>query len=192
MTLTDHSIVRPLHTVEELFDLLGRSARHSESDDEAPTRMGILSHGLQCAHVLASHAPDDVEMQIAGLVHDLGHVAVPDDVDGHGRHGRVLFEELLGERVADLVELHVPAKRYLVTVEEQYAAALSDGSVRTLALQGGSMTPDEVTAFEAEPRHQEAIVLRRADEAAKVPVRRVPGLDHWRPIVKQFVARLNA
>lgn len=189
MTLTDHSTLRPLRSVAELFELLERSAVHSEADETPSSpRVGILAHGLQTAAVLAAHAPDDVELQIAGLVHDLGHVAVPHDVDGHGRHGRVLFEELLGERVADLVELHVPAKRYLVTVEEQYFGGLSDGSICTLAEQGGPMAPDEVATFEAEPRHQEAIVLRRADEAAKVPGREVPGLDHWRPVVERFVA----
>lgn len=173
------------------MDLLERSAATRESGD-GDDRVAILDHGLQCADVLRRHYPDDLEMQIAGLVHDLGHVAVPNDVDGHGRHGRVLFTELLGERVADLVELHVPAKRYLVTVEAKYSDGLSAGSVRTLAEQGGPMSAEEVAAFEAEPRHQEAIVLRRADEAAKIAGREVPGLDEWRPRIEELVARVRA
>jgi predicted HD phosphohydrolase len=188
VTIADAPLVTPLRSVDELFDLLERSAARTDSTTNGGERVGILDHGLQCADVLRRHSPDDLGLQIAGLVHDLGHVAVPNDADDHGRHGRVLFAELLGERVADLVELHVPAKRYLVTVEEQYFGGLSAGSVRTLGEQGGPMTPDEVAAFEAEPRHQEAIVLRRADEAAKIPGREVPGLDTWRPIVESFVA----
>lgn len=187
MTMSEGSTVAALRSVEELFELLDRASDVTDSCTAGGYRVGILDHGLQCADVLRRHSPDDVDMQIAGLVHDLGHVAVPNDADGHGRHGRVLFAGLLGERVADLVELHVPAKRYLVTVEAKYFGGLSEGSIRTLAEQGGPMTPDEVAAFEAEPRYQEAIVLRRADEAAKIPGRQVPGLDTWRPIISAFV-----
>lgn len=187
MSTQQPPVALPLTSVEELFDLLARAAHTADSRTDAGDRVGILDHGLQCADVLRRHAPDDVELQIAGLVHDLGHVAVPNDADNHGRHGRVLFADLLGERVAGLVELHVPAKRYLVTVEMQYFGGLSPRSIQTLDEQGGPMSPDEVAAFESEPRHQEAIVLRRADEAAKVPGRAVPGLDTWRPVVESFV-----
>ena len=197
MTVIPTDEIAPLHTVEELLDLLELSRHRAERPDGSeveealrgmPTRVDILDHGLQCAAVLRRERPDDLELQIAGLVHDLGHVAVPNDADGHGRHGRVLFGELLGERVAALVELHVPAKRYLVTVEADYGDALSPGSVRTLAEQGGPMTPDEVADFTARRHHLDAIVLRRADEAAKVPGQRVPGLDEWAPRIEALVA----
>jgi predicted HD phosphohydrolase len=175
--------------VEELLDLLELSRHRAERPGgSSHMSVGILDHGLQCAAVLRSERPDDLELQVAGLVHDLGHVAVPNDADGHGRHGRVLFGELLGERVAALVELHVPAKRYLVTVEAEYGDTLSPGSVRTLAEQGGPMTPDEVADFTSRRHHLDAIVLRRADEAAKVPGRRVPGLDEWVPRIEALVA----
>ncbi|HSL57854.1 MAG TPA: inositol oxygenase family protein [Acidimicrobiales bacterium] len=154
--------------------LLRRAAHVLDAD-----RVDSLAHALQCAEVLRQRHPDDLELQIAGLVHDLGHVA--GDVEAHGRAGRVLVEELLGERVAALVELHVPAKRYLVTIDAAYHGGLSPTSVATLVAQGGPMTDDEVAAFEAEPHHGDALVLRRADEAAKVPGREVPDLDQWEP-----------
>lgn len=186
MAITPTDEIAPLQTVDELVALL-ESARH-RAERPSATSLGILDHGLQCAAVLRRERPDDLELQIAGLVHDLGHVAVPDDADGHGRHGRVLFEGLLGGRVAALVELHVPAKRYLVTVESGYGDTLSPGSVLTLAEQGGPMTLDEVSWFTAQRHHRDAIVLRRADEAAKVPGRQVPGLDEWIPRVEALVA----
>jgi predicted HD phosphohydrolase len=196
MTIAPTDETAPLRSVDELLELLERSRYRVErpdgagdrSDEARPMGVGVLDHGLQCAAVLKRQRPDDLELQVAGLVHDLGHVAVPNDADGHGRHGRVLFADLLGERVAALVELHVPAKRYLVTVEAEYGDTLSAGSVRTLAEQGGPMTPDEVADFTAQRHHGDAIVLRRADEAAKVPGRQVPGLDEWTPRIEALVA----
>lgn len=185
MTVTD---ISPLRSVDELMTLLARSGAVTDSRTEQGDRVGILDHGLQCADVLRRRSPDDVELQVAGLVHDLGHVVLPGAADRHGHVGRVLVADLLGERVADLVELHVAAKRYLVAVESTYHDGLSAGSIRTLAEQGGAMSPNEVAAFEAEPRHRDAIALRRADEAAKLPGRQVPGLDAWRPAIEQVAA----
>ena len=53
------------------------------------------------------------------------------------------MRDLLGDRVAALVELHVPAKRYLVTVDDSYGAALSAGSTASLARQGGALDDAE-------------------------------------------------
>lgn len=184
MTTRPAATVEPLRSIAELMTLLHRSATFPDTD-----RVGVLDHGLQCADELRRRRPDDLELQIAGLVHDLGHVA--DDVEAHGRVGRALLEPLLGERVGALVELHVPAKRYLVTVEDTYRAGLSAASVATLVEQGGTMSPEEVAAFEAEPHHRDAVELRRADEAAKVPGRAVPGLEEWKPRLEALAAAVR-
>ena len=141
-----------------------------------------LDHGLQCAHQLRLVAPDDVGLQVAGLVHDIAHgLSV---IDAHDRHGEAAVIDVLGPRIARLVGLHVAAKRYLVAIDPAYRARLSPVSVDTLALQGGEMSADEVRAFEAEPHAAAAVHLRRADEAAKVPGRDVPGLDAWLPALR--------
>ena len=44
------------------------------------------------------------------------------------------------------VRLHVAAKRYLCTTESDYFSRLSADSVRSLALQGGNMSADEIAA----------------------------------------------
>ena len=56
-------------------------------------------------------------------------------------------------------------------------------------MQGGDMTAEEVAAFEAWPSWREAVMLRRADEAAKTPGREVPGLEAWLPAVRETAAR---
>ncbi len=153
--------------------------------------LNALGHGLQCAINLAQRYPEDVELQVAGLVHDLGHRVRPGAADAHGVVGADLVRNLLGERVADLVELHVPAKRYLVTTDPTYRAQLSPMSVITLAEQGGDLDAEGIAEFEAHPHHQAALALRRADEDAKVPGLEVPGLDHWKPYVLQVARRVQ-
>lgn len=147
-----------------------------------------LDHGLQTAAILERTHPDDAALQVAGLVHDLAH---PWDGPGQPRHGtmgadavRVLF----GDRVAELVAAHVPAKRYLVATDPEYFALLSEDSVMTLAAQGGPMDPREVRDFEADPDHRAMVALRIADDGAKVPGADVPALDHWIPIIERVAA----
>ncbi len=161
-------------TFQALVDLMGEMARQTSSEGGG---LSELDHWLQCAFELAVVRPDDEELQLAGLVHDVGHAFGTDA--NHGRLGASFVRPVLGDRVADLVEAHVPAKRYLVTVETGYRDNLSADSVRTLVIQGEGMTPDDVESFRRSPVFDDALVLRRADEAAKIPARAVPGLDHW-------------
>jgi len=179
----------PASTVDELLARLAACAGVFDSLGPDGDPVDILDHGLQCAHELARVAPDDEELQVAGLVHDLGHAIEGWHAVDHGEVGGAYVEALLGARVARTVALHVPAKRYLVATDAAYE--LSDGSVRSLELQGGAMSAAEVARFEQDPNAADAATLRRADEAAKVIGRLVPGLDHWHPVVAR-VAGVHA
>jgi predicted HD phosphohydrolase len=161
--------------LDRLFDIL-------EADES--------KHGLQCAYELAMMRPDDVGLQLAGLLHDVAHGT--ESADGlsteatHGDVGAAMVRPVFGERIAALVQLHVPAKRYLVTVNPAYASLLATDSIDSLALQGGNMSRDEVARFEETPHAMHAVVLRQADDQAKRPSRNVPGLDHWRVVAHAF------
>jgi predicted HD phosphohydrolase len=166
-------------TLPELLDLLS-------SLSEAPgEREGLseLDHGLQCAHELSLTHPKDKELQVAGLVHDIGHQFASDQ--DHGRYGAERVRSLLGDRVAALVELHIPAKRYLVATDPTYRAALTDVSVVSLGIQGGVMSSDEVETFLSLPWASDAVALRRADDAAKVVGQVVPPLEKWLPMLQE-------
>ena len=165
---------RRIAGVDGLLELLD-AARH-ETDGEA---VDLLTHGLQCAAALEHAVPGDLELQVAGLVHDLGTVLEPDRPATHATTGGAVLRPLLGHRVADLVAGHEEAKRYLVTVDAHYRGCLSPRSVATLRDQGGLLDPEERAAFLARPECEGLVALRRADDAAKDPEVCVPGLDHW-------------
>jgi predicted HD phosphohydrolase len=163
----------PIGSVAELVALLEQGAGvHDEPELDG------LAHALQCGALLRAEHPDDPELAVAGLVHDIADVVYPDHPD-HERRGAALVRPLLGERVAHLVGSHVIAKRYLVTTDPAYRNQLSVRSVETLALQGDALADGELDALGADPDLAAVLDLRRADERAKDPNARVPGLETW-------------
>jgi predicted HD phosphohydrolase len=177
-------------TVDELFALLEHCGGFFDSLGPDGDPLPVLDHGLQCAELLAEQFPEDDELQVAGLVHDVGHRLSPGASAAHGVIAADAVRGLLGERVAALVELHVPAKRYLVTVDPSYRDGLSDGSTISLARQGGDLSADERAALEANPHLNDALELRRCDERAKDPTAVVDGLERWRLTVERVVERV--
>ena len=145
-----------------------------------------LQHALQAAALAeADNAPPATVL--ACLLHDVGHMIHHlgenpagrgiDDV--HEQLGANWLAERFGPEVSEPVRLHVAAKRYLCTVEPDYFGKLALDSVRSLKLQGGLMSADEVAAFRANLLHGEAVRLRRFDEAAKDPRASTPDFDHY-------------
>jgi predicted HD phosphohydrolase len=180
-----------IDSVEQLLALLAGGYRRRDELDPRGEAVDQLTHALQAAHEAYLVRPADEELQVAALVHDLGHLIDPPDDDSerraretsHAVIGASAVRGLLGERVADLVALHVAAKRYLVTTDLGYRDLLSTASARSLMLQGGSMTSVELVEFERRRHSVDAVVLRHADDAAKVPGRQVPSLLSWRPVL---------
>jgi predicted HD phosphohydrolase len=179
-------------TVDELIALLASCEDYFDSLGDDGDPIPILAHSLQCAARLSEVAPEDDELIVAGLVHDIGHRLQPGHPVEHGTVAADAVRDLLGQRVATLVELHVPAKRYLVTVDDEYRASLSTGSIASLEHQGGVLEAAERAALDARPELPDALTLRRADEAAKEPDAVVPGLDHWHPLVKHVATNFGS
>ncbi len=163
---------------DELVAALRRGIEHADEE-----HVNVLEHSLQCAALLAARHPDDRELQIAGLVHDVGWILAPEEAERHAQNGAAAIASLLGHRVAWLVSWHADAKRYLVTTDPDYRNRLSPRSLVTLEVQGGVMNDTEVAALAAAPDLEALLELRRADDDAKVPDRCVPGLDTWLPLL---------
>jgi phosphonate degradation associated HDIG domain protein len=133
-----------------------------------------LMHAWQCGR-LAEKSGASAALQLASWLHDVGHLWVnlegtptlrgQDDV--HELIGAEVLLSVFGPAVSEPVRLHVQAKRYLVSTRETYARKLSPDSVRSLQLQGGTMTSQECAAFEAEPFFADAVKLRVWDDLGK-------------------------
>jgi phosphonate degradation associated HDIG domain protein len=171
----------------ELFDSRGDEMYGKEAVTQR-------QHALQSA-VHASRETDDPELVLAALLHDVGHILgeshLPGNLDdnlddSHESRAYPWVRERFGDRVADPVRLHVAAKRYLCTVDPGYAEKLSPTSYKSFLDQGGPMNQSEREAFEAEPHFQEAVQLRRWDDAAKDPSASTPDLQHFLSLVDQL------
>lgn len=145
-----------------------------------------LQHALQAAALAEADGAVPATV-LASLLHDVGHMIHRLGEDPAGRGIDDVHEELggswlaerFGPEVSEPVRLHVAAKRYLCATESDYFGKLSPDSVRSLDLQGGPMSADEIATFRRHPQWQEAVRLRRYDEAAKDPQAQTPDFDHF-------------
>ena len=124
-------------------------------------------------------------LEIAALLHDVGHLLVDrEDDTHHERLGAQFLSEHFGPEVSGPVGLHVAAKRYLCGAETDYHDGLSWSSVVSLEQQGGPMSPDELERFR-ENRHADAAIrLRRYDDLAKVPGTETPTFESFVPMLE--------
>jgi [1-hydroxy-2-(trimethylamino)ethyl]phosphonate dioxygenase len=158
--------------------------------------VSMTEHGLQAAH-FAELEGAPAPVVAAALLHDIGHLiaTVPDDIAAwtvdarHEATGARWLGEWFGPDVADPVRLHVRAKRYLCTTDPTYFSQLSPASVITLKLQGGLLPADEVASFEAEPKHREAVVVRRCDDRGKVAGLATRRLEDYRQLLQSLARR---
>jgi phosphonate degradation associated HDIG domain protein len=177
--------------IDDLLALLESPAARRAYDE----RVSQVAHALQCADLATAAGAGDA-LVAAALLHDVGHlldtgtahVGTEAD-DRHEATGARHLRERFGPEVTAPIALHVAAKRYLCATDPAYLAALSDGSRHSLALQGGPMTADEVTAFEARPHWEAAVRLRRWDDQAKVPGLATSAVADHRPLLERLARR---
>ena len=177
--------------VDTLFDYM--KDRGQSFYDEVVTQ---LEHALQCA-ALAKQNDASPTLITGALLHDIGHIILDEhnadkaflDTDlNHEEIGAQYLAPFFPEAVTTPIRLHVPAKRYLCATDGSYYDGLSDASKKSLKLQGGIMSDEELAAFEQILYFQDGIVLRRWDDLAKVKGLDTPRLDTYRDIVQECLA----
>jgi gamma-butyrobetaine dioxygenase len=180
----------PIQVLADLFAFEGGREYFGEPVTQA-------EHMLQAA-ARARLAWASPPLIAAALLHDIGHFLGP--ISGaelmagtdnrHSDVGADWLAEWFPPAVTEPVRLHVAAKRYLCAVDPRYLAELSEASRFTLTVQGGPMSDSEVGGFEALPYAQDAVRLRRWDEAAKDPSATPAPFDFYRPLLGRLVLDL--
>ncbi len=171
----------PCGKVDALFDYFQRKG--GVYYEEEVTQ---LEHGLQAAALARSNGGTAAQVTSA-LFHDLGHLLVEEP------QGDLFAEDLVHEEVGAAylapyfppevtvpIALHVPAKRYLCTVDESYYDGLSVASKKSLEIQGGKMSQQERSQFETTPHLKFACQLRRWDDGGKQSGIEVHDLESYR------------
>jgi predicted HD phosphohydrolase len=167
--IAEHRAMNQAHRILELFRTKGDLAYEGEGISQ-------IAHGWQCGQ-LALQAGATPALQLASWLHDIGHLlsalagtpTLQGMDDRHEATGARLLDAIWGPAVAEPVRMHVEAKRFLVAANPDYRSRLSADSVRSLALQGGPLTPEECLRFEASHYALDAQRLRSWDDSAKRP-----------------------
>lgn len=174
--------------VDELVEIFAGRGMEVFEVDRITTH---TSHGLQTA-TIAEKEGATAPMIVAALLHDLGRIINPKDLEitdsgrdaKHEEVARKFLEPWFGPEVTMPIKWHVAAKRYLVTTDLTYSKNVTPGSMRTMADQGGVLTEEEATAFIEQPYAKDGVVLRRWDDRAKLPDAKTPPFEHFIPYIE--------
>ena len=157
-----------LSSIHILKNLLLKTATQSGYIGEPVSK---ASHMFSAA-LTASNQQRSNPVIVASLFHDIGHLLAEDDTGGYGvsNHAELgsAFLKGLGfpDSVCLPVKYHVDAKRYLISISNNYQLSLA--SQETLKFQGGPMNMKEIKQFEQNPFFNSALQVRQADENSKV------------------------
>ena len=148
-------------------------------------------HALQSA-ALASRQNANHFMLSAALLHDMGHM-LAEDLEGeinptekddfHENLGASFLSEFFPASVTEPIRLHVEAKRYICSTDQEYFSGLSSASQKSFRLQGGEMDEKEQKKFEAHPHFQAAIQLRKWDDQAKTVGLEIPEIEVYESVL---------
>lgn len=184
--------VHVLEKIAELFHKKGNSLYGGEAVTQE-------QHALQAAK-LAEESGASPALIASALLHDVGHLLhnLPDDApdegvdDVHEALGYRFLQRWFGPEVSEPVRMHVDAKRYLCAVDPNYLETLSLPSRHSLELQGGPMSPSEVSDYEQQPHYEASLIVRRWDDLAKDPDLVTPPLAHYLPYLREVLTTPTA
>ncbi len=156
--------------------------------DPASLEAHSYQASLAAIHYYESkHLPPAPDVIVAAFLHDFGHIAanlflidrgvlktmndysITDAKGLDDQHESIIAHLLKGffsDHVQNLVGSHVVAKKIL-RLDSSYA--LTEGSLLSLSVQAKGLSDTDIEPFKRSPYFQDALLLRRFDEAGKNP-----------------------
>lgn len=184
-------------TKADKLDLIFGLYEQFGQEDYIGEPVSQIEHMCQSAQLAESQGYDE-EVILAAFFHDIGHLfshlGQKESMGGFGvkRHERLGAEFLLklgfSKKIAQLVENHVQAKRYLTFAYPEYFEKLSEASRETLRQQGGPMSQSEAENFEKDPLFEISLKMRTWDEEAKLENIPLPDLAFFREMASRHLA----
>ncbi|MGC5566027.1 hypothetical protein ACPYPG_24715 [Streptomyces sp. FR-108] len=165
-----------LRGVEELMDLLHacRGARGAVCLGGTALPVDLHEHALQTAALLRRSRPADKELQVAGLVHVIGHLLRPGSPTGRADLAADTVGPLLGERVSGLVRLH-----RLHRIHD-----LDDLHREDRPYEPPSYAPPPAGPERDAGTTEDVLLLRQADESARTAGLDAGVLEDWRTVLE--------
>lgn len=179
-------------SIDEIVHLYTKWGSRNYAEEISQTE-----HAVQCAN-LATAANSSTSLVVAALLHDIGHLIDLEMKDGyeefatdtqHEASGSRSLAELFPPAVRQPIALHVEAKRWLCANEDGYLQTLSAASLHSLGLQGGPMSAQECSRFEAMPGFADAVALRKWDDCGK-NIDLTGSIDDFRQILNKYAVAL--
>lgn len=181
---------------KEIFQLYDRHG----AEQYIGEAISQIEHMAQSAQLAWEGGYDD-EVILAAFFHDIGHLCVQGnkapDMGSYGVHQHekigadYLRQKGFSEKIAQLVENHVKAKRYLTWKYPAYYEQLSEASKQTLEYQGGRMDENEAIEFKQDPLFHLSIQMREWDEMAKEENVPLPDLEAYQKMCQQHLQEQN-
>ena len=173
--------------IRRLFQSYGkRDYIGEEGVSQVSHAFQTVAHTCRLLHLIPDYKQDYKQdalsirhIIVAGWLHDIGQLKSFEEHDTTRSKWGVHKHEQIGSQylqtlgfphpVYRITEYHVKAKRYMVTTNKKYRENLSVASLATLDEQGGELSKEEVRDFKSDKLFHASLLLRLADDKAKMP-----------------------
>ena len=134
-----------------------------------------LTHSFQTME-MALRKGFDEKFQLCCFLHDIGHLLLDENNSNenflkddlkHELMGYNFLKNFLEDEITKPILLHVQAKRFLCTINNEYYNSLSDASKESFKIQGGKMSDEQVKIFRNNSYLNLALTLREFEDLSK-------------------------
>tara|TARA_B100001121_G_scaffold305651_1_gene323518 strand:+ start:107 stop:1441 length:1335 start_codon:yes stop_codon:yes gene_type:complete len=139
------------------------------------THISQKEHSFQTMEMAIKKGFDE-KFQLCCFLHDIGHLLLDENNNNedflkkdlkHELIGYNFLKEFLDDEITKPILLHVQAKRFLCSINNEYYNTLSNSSKESFKIQGGKMTEEQCNTFRNNSYVNLALTLREFEDISK-------------------------